>query len=88
MLRGNPDPAELGGIFFTNKFGGGLLLQIEIIQTLHEQEVGNLLDGGERIGDAAAPELVPELVDLAFQFGVVLQHGLFVFLRFRRQAFL
>jgi hypothetical protein len=35
----------------------------------------SVCDGGERVGDAAGPEFVPELVDLGFQCRVVLQHG-------------
>jgi len=49
-----------------------LTLLIQLIEPLHEQQIGDLLDGGERIADATTPEFVPELVDLAFEFGVVL----------------
>jgi hypothetical protein len=35
----------------------------------------SVCDGGERVGDAACPEFVPELVDLGFQCRVILQHG-------------
>jgi hypothetical protein len=42
------------------------------LQPFHEQQVGDLLDGGERVADATTPEFVPELVDFIFEFGVVL----------------
>src|SRR6266545_313199 len=50
----------------------GLLLQelgiaatlfIQRVEPPHEQQVADLLDGGQRVGDAARPEAVPELVD-------------------------
>ena len=31
----------------------------QLIETLHEQEVSDLLDGGERVTDAARPEFLP-----------------------------
>ena len=72
VFRRNPSAFELGGVFFTGPFGIGLFFLVQLVQPLHEQQVGDLLDGGERVADAAAPEFVPELVDFAFEFGVVL----------------
>jgi hypothetical protein len=40
-----------------------MVILIQLVEALHEQHLGDLLDGGERIGDAAGPEFVPELVD-------------------------
>jgi len=40
------------------------LFLIQIIHPFHKQEVGNLLNGREGVGDTAGPEFVPELVDL------------------------
>jgi hypothetical protein len=31
-----------------------------------------LLNGGERVTDAAAPEFIPQLIDFAFEFRVAL----------------
>jgi hypothetical protein len=75
VLGWNPFPLEFGDVFFAREIGIGLLFLVQLVEPLHEQQVGDLLDGGKRVGDAAAPEFVPELVDLAFEFGVVLQHG-------------
>ena len=41
-----------------------LLQGMEIVQTLDEEEEGDLLDHRERIGDPAGPEGVPDAVDL------------------------
>jgi hypothetical protein len=37
---------------------------IHLLQTLHEDEAGHLLDGLERVRAPTVPELVPECVDL------------------------
>src|SRR3546814_17390876 len=44
----------------------GLLLldRLQLVQPLDEQQVGHLLDDLHWVGDAAAPERVPDLVDL------------------------
>jgi len=45
--------------------GGLALLQgLQLVQSPDEQQVGNLLDDLERVGDPAGPEAVPDLVDL------------------------
>ena len=54
--------------------GIGLLLLVEVVQPFHEQEVGDLFDRRERIGDPATPEFVPELADLVLEFSIVLKH--------------
>jgi len=38
------------------------------VQQAKEHQIRDLLDHGERVGNAALPELQPELVDAAFQF--------------------
>ncbi len=87
VFRRYPLPFEFGGVGLAGKFGIGLLFLVQLVETLHEQQIGDLLDGGERVGDAAGPELVPELVDLASEFGVVLQHVLnSLWVVVRRQA--
>jgi len=73
VLGWYPLPFEFGGVGLAGPIGIGLLLLVQLVEPFHEQQVGDLLNGGERIGDAAGPEFVPELVDLAFEFGVVLQ---------------
>jgi hypothetical protein len=45
-----------------------LLQRVRVIQPADEQEVGDLLDDFERVGDAAGPEGVPDGVDLAAKF--------------------
>ena len=45
-----------------------LLEGVELIQPLDEEQVGELLDDGERIGDAPGPEGVPDAVDFGFDF--------------------
>ena len=39
-----------------------------LVEAAHEQQVGDLLDHLERIGDAARPEGIPHIVDLGSQF--------------------
>jgi hypothetical protein len=68
----NPAPFELGCVVLARPFGIGLPFLVQLVEPLHEQQIGDLLDGGEWVADAAAPEFVPELVDLASKFGVVL----------------
>jgi hypothetical protein len=41
---------------------------VDLVQPLDEEQVGELLDDGERIGDAAGPEGVPDAVDFGFDF--------------------
>jgi catechol 2,3-dioxygenase-like lactoylglutathione lyase family enzyme len=77
VLRRNPFAIKLGGVLFAGEFGIGLALKIQFVEPLHEQQVGDLLNGGEGVANTAAPEFVPELIDLAFEFGVVLQHVIF-----------
>lgn len=47
-----------------------LLAGLDVIETAHEQKVGDLLDHLERIGDAAGPEGIPDLIDLRANFTV------------------
>ena len=48
---------------------GGLVLlaRVQLVQTLDEEQVGQLLDDRERIRDAAGPHGVPDSVDLGLQ---------------------
>ena len=50
--------------------GGGLVLfqRVEVVQALEEQQVGDLLDDFEGIGDAAGPEGIPEGVNFGADF--------------------
>jgi len=76
VFRRNPDALESGKIFLPCPFRISLLFLVDLVEPLHEEQIGDLLNGCERIGDAASPELVPELIYFAFEFGVVLEHGL------------
>ena len=40
------------------------LQRVQIVQPLDEEQVGDLLDDFERIGDAARPEGIPDAIDL------------------------
>jgi hypothetical protein len=49
--------------------GGLALLQLlHLVEALDEDQVGDLLDDLERIGQASRPEVVPDAVDLVAQF--------------------
>ena len=45
-----------------------LLAGMRLVEPAHEQEVGDLLDDLERIGDATRPKSVPDVVDLGSKF--------------------
>ena len=47
--------------------GFALLERVQLVQTLDEQQVGELLDDRERVRDAAGPHGVPDSVDLGLQ---------------------
>lgn len=38
------------------------------VQSLEKEKVGNLLNDFERVGDAARPESIPDLIDLTANF--------------------
>ena len=44
-----------------------LLERLQVVEAADEQQVGDLLDDLERVGDAAGPEGVPDAVDLALE---------------------
>jgi hypothetical protein len=48
---------------------GGLVLgvDLQVVEPAQKEQVGDLLDDFERIGDPAGPEGVPDAVDLAAQ---------------------
>lgn len=64
LLRG--EDGFLDG--FLEAVGLVFLEGVELVQALDEKQVGELLDDGERIGDAAGPEGVPDAVDFGFDF--------------------
>jgi len=41
---------------------------VQIIQPFDEEQVCNLLDDFEWVGDAARPKRIPQLINLLFQF--------------------
>ncbi len=41
---------------------------VKIVESPDEEEVGNLLDDFERIGNAACPKGIPDLIDLTADF--------------------
>ena len=45
---------------------GGLALpqRVQLVEAFDEQQVGELLDDRQRVGDAAGPHRVPDAVDL------------------------
>lgn len=42
--------------------------RLKLVEPLNEQEIRDLFDDGERIGDAARPEGIPDFVDLVADF--------------------
>jgi hypothetical protein len=53
--------------------GFGFFEELEVVEAAEEEEVGDLLDDFERVGDAAGPEGVPDAVDLVADFAG--EHG-------------
>ena len=41
---------------------------VQVIQPAQEEQVGDLLDDLQRVGDAAGPEGIPDCIDLALDF--------------------
>ena len=79
ILCGGEDGLLDGGL----ESGRFVLLEgVEFVQPLDEEQVGELLDDGEGVGDAAGPEGVPDAVDFGFDFasdhwmGACLAHGI------------
>ena len=50
--------------------GGALGVLLALVELLEEEQKRELLDGIQRVGEAAGPELVPEGVDSGAEFGV------------------
>jgi uncharacterized protein (DUF1330 family) len=48
--------------------GNAAVRDLRIVETLDEDEAGDLLDHLERIGEPARPEVVPDAIDLVAQF--------------------
>ena len=67
----------------------GLPLQgvLAVIQAFQKQQIRELLDGVQRVGQPARPEFVPQGVDLRFEFGVG-QHRAMISLSSRCSAHL
>lgn len=42
--------------------------RVQVVEPAQEEQVGDLLDHLDGVGDAAGPEGVPDLVDFAFEF--------------------
>ena len=60
--------------FFELQTSGLVFLQrVQVVEALEEQQIGDLLDDFERIGDAAGPEGIPEGVNSTADFAV--EHG-------------
>ena len=55
-------------IGFFSAVGLVLLQRVQVVEALDEQQVGDLLDDLERVGDAAGPEGVPDAIDLTADF--------------------
>ena len=64
LLRG--EDGVLDG--FLEAVGLVFLEGVEFVQALNEKQIGELLDDGEGIGDAAGPESVPDAVHFGFDF--------------------
>jgi len=41
---------------------------VQVVQPAQKEQVGDLLDDFQRVGDAAGPEGIPDSVDLALDF--------------------
>src|SRR5205814_5591057 len=57
-------PGEQGAEFLLQEFRLAPLQLVQCVEPPHEEQIADLLDRGERIGDPAGPELVPELVNI------------------------
>ena len=53
---------------FLSRVGLVLLERLQVVEPADEEQVGDLLDHLQRVGDAAGPEGIPDLVDLATNF--------------------
>src|ERR1700694_2143823 len=52
----------------TQRSGLALLNFLHFVEAFDEDQIGDLLDDLERIGEATGPEIIPDAVDLAAQF--------------------
>ena len=79
LLRGHllePRPAQGVLVLAEDRFldgaagAGGLALaqRMQLVEPLDEEQVGELLDDGERVRDAAGPHAVPDAVDFGLDF--------------------
>lgn len=60
------EEAFLNGL--AEAIGFALFELLLFVETADEQEVGDLLDHFERVGDATGPESIPNLIDLITDF--------------------
>ena len=61
---------QAGGVGLPQLLGQLFASVLCVVHALEEEQVRKLLDGVQRVGQAARPELVPQRVDLRFKFGV------------------
>jgi hypothetical protein len=60
--------------FLELQAGGFVFLQcVQVVEAFEEEQIGDLLDDFERIGNATSPEGIPERVNFAADFAV--EHG-------------
>lgn len=77
MLKALPTEVFVGASFFVEAFGedaaldglaeaGGFALFefLDFVEALQEEQVGDLFDDFDRVGNAAGPEGIPDAVDL------------------------
>jgi hypothetical protein len=63
--RARPSLREDAPLHLDLELGGlPLLDRLELIETFDEQKVSDLFDHGERVRDAARPEIIPDTIDL------------------------
>lgn len=48
--------------------GFALLQRVEVVEPFQEQEIGDLLNHLQRVGNPAGPEAIPDPVDLVAEF--------------------
>lgn len=64
VVAGRVEPQRRG----LEALGLVLFAHLVAVEAAQKQQVGDLLDDFKRVGDAARPEGVPDLVDFVFQF--------------------
>jgi hypothetical protein len=54
-----------GNIFPIVILDRDLVVVVPLFDPLHENQVDDLFDGGERVGDAAGPKTIPQLLNIS-----------------------